>query len=247
MNRQLPMGAALVALMMAVPGQAHAWTPLSGCAAAGAGFQTCASFQVQIETVGERTQVYIRVRNDGILDNATGAFTHGSSLSRFAVVAPELENVQFGNIGSIGQLSAIFADGGTVVGNPEDRWVEALGSTHSLGTIAWGVGTSNHRGGINSCVRPAAAPAAQQTWFRTCGDDQWLVFAFNTNSLVAATDFQLAWGVVSASHDDGSYQGSTTTVPEPLTMALLGTGLIGVTLVARRRRSALESEQNRKE
>jgi hypothetical protein len=129
MNRQLPIRAVLVAMMMAVPGQAHAWTPPGGCAAAAAGLQTCAGFQAQIEAVGQWTQV----------------------------------------------------------------------------------------------------------------------FGLNTSSPVAAPDFQPAWGAISASNDDGSYQGTTTPVPEPLTMTLVGTGLIGVALVARRRRSGLEAERDQEE
>lgn len=209
--------------------------------------QTCASFEVQTinyTTAGQlRTQVYLRVRNlfAVLSDGSQG----GSILTRLGVLAPQLVDARNENVLSPAQGSIFAEDPATRVGTPENYWAYR-NKLNSLGQIEWGLATANANGGIRDCIGPDANPSS---YFNTCGGG-WVTFAFTTQGNVDPNDFQVAWGVVSVSSggqgtgDLGSFQGTTEVVPEPITLTLLGTGLLGIggAGAARRRRRQEEDD-----
>lgn len=227
--------------------------------------RTCASFQTEtyryLSSGAWRTQVYIRVRNlAAILSD--GRFG-GSTINRLGVLAPrDLLDVRFENALNDGYnrggTAPIFVEEGAVTqGDPAPFWSTGNSNVSSLGRVEFAVSSRNPVGGINDCIGPNSLQippkGSTPTYYRTCGDGApsgWVTFAFTSASEFTDSQMQIAWGAVSVkdplspNEDLGSYQGetclgcgTTDVVPEPVSVILLGSGLLGVGGVRLIRRS----------
>jgi len=133
-----------------------------------------------------------------------------------------------------------------VEGDPGSYWSEGASSARRLGNVTWSLvagtdGSSDSEGGILSCADPERNPDRMAAFFRTC-ENGWVVFSITARGDVDLGDVTLAWGVTSNSFDGESYQGTTEVVPEPITMILFGSGLVGVGAAARRRKNGFDIE-----
>lgn len=246
--------AALLWLAATLPAEAQ-WTDLLNQCSPGA-IRTCASFQAQVTELGDgRSRLQIRVRNLwGVLEDGTQA---GSFLSQLGVVSPDLINVV--NDSPV----AREVDGAQAVGTPGDNWT-FHDSTNRLGEVIWalaagsinernGTSNSNGEGGILGCL---AANGTRAEYFTTCvggAPGGWVEFSLTADAPIGLDELQLAWGVTSMGPDDLSIQGATCVagqcggevVPEPITMILMGTGMLGVGAARHRRRRRYGVEQSR--
>jgi hypothetical protein len=210
-------------------------------------FRTCAS--VQVETVVNAqggTNVILRIQNlQGTLpfDN-----TGGSLITALGLTAPDIQgaaNLQVSTEGSVG-----------VVGTPAQYW--ALSNTGVGGAVEFSASTNTIqgntslpaeylRGGILGCDNAWTMPTS---YYQTCGGNGWVVFSFTTTNAWSANDAQIAFRSQSLVIRQGLHKACRTAdpygsneycmsvVPEPITLALLGSGLAGlggVGLVRRRR------------
>jgi hypothetical protein len=193
--------------------------------------RSCVSVQVQTTAIlGGGTAVVMRVRN--LQGQDPNDNTGGTRVTNVGLWAPD-------NIGTASGLAVSSAGGATSFGDPGSKWsFDPAGSANLGGTLS-SVGITAIAGGILGCDNSGAMGGPNASWFRTCGDGQWVVFSFNTTGDWSATDAQIAWGVRG---DSGSFQCqagddcSPPTIPEPAALALLMVGLTGMAGVRALRR-----------
>lgn len=240
-----------IALLLLVPAAAGAQTvtkTFQNYCTTGS-VRTCASVQVttapykQGKTVG--TEVWIRIRNlqgTHATDN-----TGGSLVTKLGLTAPD--------VGMASSLSVTYETPAEAIWAANDKYPgEYWGITDKPigGPIEFSTSVNGTKGGIQGCDSSRANPPS---YFRTCGDAGWIVFHFVTDGSWTADQAEIAYGVQAVQLDDGSYQcrsgencfpdespPTTEVVPEPATMVLMGSGLLGITLARRRRRRTGELE-----
>lgn len=201
------------------------------------GFHTCASVQVETMPDGSGgTVVTMRLRNlQGTLnlDN-----TGGSVITNFGLTAPTISGAANLTVNTQGPVG--------VVGSPGSFWKLNNAPVGGAVTFSAGVNTLQGgttpaqylRGGIVGCSNPYYTPT---DYFQTCGvNSGWVVFNFTTTNSWSAKDAQIAWrvqGMVAnqggskacrTGDPAGTWEACAQVVPEPITMALLGSGLAGL-------------------
>lgn len=244
MNRRAVGFAALLCSASAVPAQAQ-WTDMLNQCSTGA-IRTCASFQAQVTNLGGgRAQLQIRVRNLwAVLANGTHT---GSFLAQLGVISPDLVNVVNGN------PLAVAVEDATATGNPGSKW-KFHASTARLGEVTWGLAAGNGNGANgNGAIYGCLPSSPRPDYFTTCvggAPGGWVQFSLTADAPIDINQLQLAWGVMGVGKQDYSLQGRTCVagncggevVPEPITMVLMGTGLLGIGAARRRRRETAMGE-----
>ena len=191
------------------------------------------------------TDVVISVRNNqGALPDQTG----GSLINVVGLWAPPAATM-----GSASGLS-VTSTGAGVFGNPASRW--SISSAGVNGPIEFAASTpllgGNPEGGIIGCN---ASERTVSNYFQTCGTG-WVSFNFTTANAWDASLAEVAIkfdGVVgvatrvecksNVAPTDAEYCPNVAVTPEPVSMALLATGLLGLGGAGlRRRRKGMDVE-----
>lgn len=237
-------GTSVVAMALAagflVPGTARAADPVSwdfGTICTAGSINACASIMVITEEIpGGGTQVTIKVVN--MQGMATLDNTDGSLITKVGLTAPDIE-------GAV--LQGVTAESpATATGNPSGYWTMLQGGQANIGGngLEFSAGSQNTEGGILGCDPSNANPS---NYFQTCGGGV-VVIRFTTTNTWSAADAQVAFKAVSIGDQDLSLNCRTgddtcvpsTTVPEPATIVLLGSGLAALGVIRKRRRAAAE-------
>lgn len=206
--------------------------------------RTCASVRVWTvwDPTANLTRVQLWLRNlEGTLAQEN---TGGAPIAGIGVIFPHLKNAS--------NLQVTTTKNAEVVGNPDSFW--SITNRQIEGPVSFSTTVPSPEGAVLGCN---LFPSGVQNYFRTCGENAWVVFGFTTTNQWQAKDAQIAWKLkqnpgptqfylscrTSDAPGDPEYcePVNPTATPEPISLALMGTGLAGIAAVRRRRRKGADS------
>ena len=254
LSRERLLYAALLIGVTATPVGGQTWAYFDNHCRIGS-MRTCGNVRVNTlwDPVALVTRVEMWVRN--LQGTHWNDNTLGSPITKIGLTAPKIT----------GAANLAMRTEGPVetVGSPSSVW--AITNKLVEGPITFSsTSTSAPQGGILGCDNIPSMPA---TYYRTCdrqGSTGWVVFSFTTTNQWSASAAQIAWQVHTTTADGKWYwacrseadpantydsrcaavdpNAPVTATPEPVTMALLGSGLLGVAGAAARRRRREQEE-----